>query len=248
MSDEIKDLMKIDPLLEAERITGKSYKEDEETSRLGLAISMEMNHKLNKLLEESRDTTFCMDYEPYLEAVERLGFREIRRQEFSRYSEYDGETKDEFRLYYRDGWLISVDSFRGKRNTANLFGIAYGPWDGMRGGNSSPVPEIEVEEENLACREVSFDVREGLFLRWKDLMGANIIALPWPKIGVEARLLLSKEEWYTISPKELYEKPSSFNYLLRGEELDQKILSVMSTFPQEVRAYIEPGYNEGGMN
>ncbi len=55
---EILASLAVDPLAMAERITGKSYKDDESTSGLGMLLSLQHNRNKRDLLEFMGDTHY----------------------------------------------------------------------------------------------------------------------------------------------------------------------------------------------
>jgi hypothetical protein len=71
---ELSKLLEYDSLAEAEKITGKSYKESEGTSFLGLGLMMANNKKKNKILKENKDSTFSNTVEDYINIIQSIGF------------------------------------------------------------------------------------------------------------------------------------------------------------------------------
>jgi hypothetical protein len=70
----VKKLIDTDPLLEAEKLTGKSYKNDKSTSMLGLAIQMEKSKKVNEILTSLDDTKFSNTEPDYIRKITDFGF------------------------------------------------------------------------------------------------------------------------------------------------------------------------------
>lgn len=79
---ELSKLLEFDSLAEAEKITGISYKESEETSFLGLGLMMINNNKKNKILKENRDSTFSNTVEDYIKIIQSIGFEEVLKDPF----------------------------------------------------------------------------------------------------------------------------------------------------------------------
>lgn len=69
-----KKLINTDSLAEAEKITGKSYKEDETTNFIGLALQIEKNNKLKEILNSLDDTTFSNTESDYIRKITNFGF------------------------------------------------------------------------------------------------------------------------------------------------------------------------------
>jgi len=74
---KIDELINYDSLAEAEKITNKSYKEDDTTGWIGLALMQEKAVELNKIMDETGDTKFSETEEGYLKKVESFGFKSI---------------------------------------------------------------------------------------------------------------------------------------------------------------------------
>ena len=72
---DMKELLDFDPLAEAEKLTGESYKESDETSKLGLLISMIHNQQKEEILRGLGDTIHYHSLTGYIEIVESVGFK-----------------------------------------------------------------------------------------------------------------------------------------------------------------------------
>lgn len=75
-------LLSFDCLAEAERMTGKSYKENEAVVGLGMALNMDVSKQKEQILKSSFDTTFDSKLSYYLEVMSDLGFQEAYHREF----------------------------------------------------------------------------------------------------------------------------------------------------------------------
>ncbi len=74
---EIEKTIHVDPLHEAEKITGESYKNSENTGFLGLAMQMEKSAKMETLMSDTDDTKFSETEEEYLRKVKDFGFESV---------------------------------------------------------------------------------------------------------------------------------------------------------------------------
>jgi len=104
-------LLNFDALAEAEKATGKSYKDDEETSSLGFDLHLAASTAKRRMLAEACDTYHGQPLEEYLEVVRSLGFIEAVRQPFVNYQD---ETKTETYFIFwhpTDGILLSFDTY-----------------------------------------------------------------------------------------------------------------------------------------
>jgi len=124
-ADEIKKILDIDPLSEAEKITGKSYKEDEQTSNLGFLNHILVNEQKRKILKEAGDTQFSNTIEDYLRIVTGFGFEVIYQESFtSTHKNDDGKypTEQLYVLYhYKYGILLQFDTFWGNVNSGKYW-------------------------------------------------------------------------------------------------------------------------------
>lgn len=113
-------VLNFDPLDTAEKVTGKSYKDDRDTSLLGLALFTEHNSRKKKLLSESCDTYHGQTLSKYLEVVLSLGFQEAIKETFKGHSDDREETY--FIFWHPSGVLLSFDTYLGEHvNGGHLY-------------------------------------------------------------------------------------------------------------------------------
>lgn len=116
--NQIKKLQNLDSLSDAEKITGKDYKKDNETVMLGLAIQINKNKELNKLLDANDDTKFSEKTEEYLRKVIDFGFKIVLHDTFNN----DGENESLYILWHDEySLLLSFDTFKGSRNGGKVY-------------------------------------------------------------------------------------------------------------------------------
>lgn len=82
-NEELKKLMRFDSLSEAERIKGKSYKEDGSVGWLGMALMMENSEKKNAMLDAMGDTKLSNAVDDYLAVATSFGFEVILVEPFT---------------------------------------------------------------------------------------------------------------------------------------------------------------------
>lgn len=119
MTKQFDDLLNMDPLLEAENITGKSYKDDEDTTMLGMALHMLKNEQVRLELGLRGDTYYSMTYDEYMAVAHNLGFVTMLSLPFT-----NGDGVEEVQEFlWRDGLLLITESYTwekgGKRSTNN---------------------------------------------------------------------------------------------------------------------------------
>lgn len=120
MSADLHRLLRIDPLADAEQITGKSYKDDTETMRLGFGLHLELAAAKERAARETRDSYFSMDLAETLGLYADMGFEQVLCDEFEG-TAYDGEPApaETFRILWNtDGVLATVESYQGTRRNA----------------------------------------------------------------------------------------------------------------------------------
>jgi hypothetical protein len=77
IDNQIEEALKYDALSEAEKLTGKSYKEDEKTKAIGLLNFIQLNQRKNQLLSLTDDTMFDETESEYMRKVTDFGFKEV---------------------------------------------------------------------------------------------------------------------------------------------------------------------------
>lgn len=125
VKNEINEALDFDGLYEAEKFTGKSYKDDESTSALGFLATIENNKRKEKLLSSLDDTIFNETEEEYLRKVTDFGFETIYKESFMGKTYFGDEETIEERFYImfhrKYSILLCWDTFRGHRNGGNFY-------------------------------------------------------------------------------------------------------------------------------
>lgn len=120
MPDYLDKLLGTDGLAEAEKITGKSYKEDEDTMRLGFGLHIANTEAKAQALRERGDTTFSFSWDDTVRIFRELGFSIVHGHRFD--GGYAGHEDERFVVLWRpDGVLATAESYGRDRNTANLY-------------------------------------------------------------------------------------------------------------------------------
>lgn len=83
MDKKIEKLLNTDALSEAEKITGKSYKEDKLTEAIGLSNHIALGKEKEKLLKSVGDSTSQNTELDYLKIVEGIGFKSLLIEPFT---------------------------------------------------------------------------------------------------------------------------------------------------------------------
>lgn len=119
VSGRVGELLGFDGLLAAERLTGVSYKESEDTGLLGLSLMRSKSAELERELRASGDTFRGMLWVDALGVFVDAGFHSVHEWEFK------CEWGDVERgcLFLDEGLrvIVVVTSFRGKLNSALMY-------------------------------------------------------------------------------------------------------------------------------
>lgn len=139
-----KKLLELDPLAEAEKLTGKSYKNDKETSNLGFLLQIQKSKETNKLLTELDDTLFSNTEKDYLRKMKGFGFDEVLKLPFVNEK---GITERFYVLFHRNlGILLTFDTYTWGDDGSWAKAGEEVPHPGVNGGNFyynwSPNPKI----------------------------------------------------------------------------------------------------------
>ncbi len=153
MNKELNDALQYDPLAQAEKICGKSYKEDESVAWLGMAMQMEHNDRISALLKQNRDTCYRNTLEEQIAVFEDMGFRLLICEPIE-------GTKDKWRIFWRAGVLLFCDSYSGDKslNSGKIYFNYCGPREAMIQCSNGYAGKVDGENVYSGSK----DVREGL--------------------------------------------------------------------------------------
>lgn len=125
MTAEFDKMMNMDPLGEAEKMTGLSYKDDEETMHLGMLLHMAKNKAVANEMALRNDTHLGISWDDALAIYEDLGFVEIFSEDFVDHGFYEDEKpKTEcYKVFWRNGFLLTAESYYNQSavNSSKLY-------------------------------------------------------------------------------------------------------------------------------
>lgn len=126
LNDAVHASLKLDPLSEAEKITGKSYKECEATSGLGTLFHFQHVQDKRKLLEATGDLSHCCTWNHFLDFMKSMEFELVLEDKFT-YSCFGQEESEEVcQLWWNDerGIICWAESYSGQTslNAAKFYG------------------------------------------------------------------------------------------------------------------------------
>lgn len=113
----LREALAFDPLDSAEKLTGKSYEDDDSTLALGFLMQLGHNERKQRMLTAARDSHHSMGFIDSLALFADLGFGEVYREEFPG---HDG-AEIYVILWHSDGLLATCESYGEHRNSAKVY-------------------------------------------------------------------------------------------------------------------------------
>jgi hypothetical protein len=146
-SDNLDKALHFDSLHEAEKITGCSYKEDKDTSMLGMDIQMVHSKNLRTMLKANKDLHHGISEKEVLDILYSLGFNIVFEQEFT--SCLEDKSKERYRVHFHPvkKLLFIWETFGGDHING---GTLYGCW--------KPKPKLETWYEYTSSGSYCGDV------------------------------------------------------------------------------------------
>ena len=232
-TNAIDALLKFDGLDYAEKLTGQSYKTDEQTELLGFGLIMENNRIKNAALEKMGDTTMSSTLVRYLEIIEANGFVQALADPFvgPAIGHHDEDKEETYFVYARpDGLLLAFDTYGGKHVNGGKVWYNWMPesWDPFPYSlTSSGCRETAIFEGS----EVKFysgdhDCREALIHNMTRLEENGRFLSPWPK---SPRLWLASYADWKVDSGRRY--PDSTKYV---EQITSDRISRLPAWVQEM--------------
>lgn len=117
---DIRKVLSRDSLVEAEQITGKSYKKDESTVALGLLIQFDASAERAKLMDQLGDSKFSEPLSSYMEIIAAEGFKVVYRANVG-CKEEGHEGDDLIIAWHPDGILLCFDTYRKSVNGGKFY-------------------------------------------------------------------------------------------------------------------------------
>ena len=202
--ERVLETLRYDALSEAERCTGKSYKEDKDTEALGVMMHLRHVQHVNDMLVAAGDTSFSRDAGWTLNSLKQAGFVVLLKESFAGEG-YHGEPAPDERFYIlfceRRGILVTMETYGRGSETRPEGGVNtlkfYLNWrpntpdsqiTGYSGhcikdpGAKFVVPENKAWEQPAhpaLAFVVGYDGREGMFSRLQQLEETGEFITPW---------------------------------------------------------------------
>lgn len=172
----INGLLKTDTLVEAEKVTGESYKTSKATIGLGFLMMQELARDKEKLLNSNEDTVFSMGASEWKSVIARIGFKDILNLPFV----CEGIQEELVLAWLEPGIILRYDTFDGHRNSADIYYSwkpdpdvieAHDTWEFISSGTGC--------DDNIWMG--SHDAREALRFHLHRLFQYGTFISPWPK-------------------------------------------------------------------
>lgn len=174
--ESIEQLMKFDPINEAEKFTGKRTGDSlrDPTAALGFAINYKKAKQLQGLLMLQDDTHFRTEWKDFLRIAKSEGFEIVHTEKFD--GQYNDTKGEQFIIgWHPDGILLCAEThMKNHVNRAEIYYYLDGESrpDCTGGGPSGK------EGDKW---EISKDVREGLRHHLNSSRGKGKFLPQWPK-------------------------------------------------------------------
>lgn len=116
---ELRDLLALDGLSEAEKLTGQSYKTDKETMAVGMALFLDLNRQKTEALVSAGDSHYSQSLLDHLLLLQNLGFEIVLCDSFLG---NEGPEETIRVLWHPKGILSVVESWSGHHlNTSRIY-------------------------------------------------------------------------------------------------------------------------------
>jgi hypothetical protein len=229
--EEVHNLLRYDGLTEAERVTGKSYKEDAATEAMGVMSFIANNKARAAVLEMADDSTYSSKVESYTRILTEEGFARIFHENFE-YESY-GEIMKEFceAWWSPEGFLLYFDTYRGEKvNSANVY-YNWLPNEGIERWNftsSGGFSRCVIDGQEIMVWCGGHDAREALRFNLHGLRSNGKLLPTWAK---RPHLWLINHGQTKVAP-EGYKESGPYYRSIRE--------AVIGQFPEEIRAAVSP--------
>ena len=127
--EQVRETLRVDAFGDAERVTGKSYKEDKATESLGVALHIRKNMAAKQMLESNGDAWFGCPLSVHERILGELGAERLLRLPFA---SYHGNKTDSLNIWWSLGILFVYDTYYGEQSiNSGHFYYNWRPKDGI---------------------------------------------------------------------------------------------------------------------
>lgn len=168
--DQIREMLSFDAFSQAEKLTGKSYKDDALTSEVGMMLSFERSSQVHSALKSMGDTPFSCRFDEYLRIAKDEGFVEVLNVPFIG---HDDRNEAMIIMWHPMGILLKTDSYGEYRNTADV----YFNWQAHRSFGHYGISGTHSPDDGFLGEKL--DVREGLRYKMRMIKRDGVMLNPW---------------------------------------------------------------------
>jgi hypothetical protein len=188
-----------DPLASAEKISGKSYKEDEQTGFLGMALAMGNNMAKDKMLQSQDDVSYSSSLRDYCRILKELGFKLILTEPFDVPAQHQNDIPrnevlsicwhpEKAILCVFDSYQLDPLTSSGKINSAHWY-FTYKPTSVKEfydnnfrvSGQWHGFNENDIKDESNMMWIGNWNAREAIRYQMKKFDTFGLFINPWPK-------------------------------------------------------------------
>jgi hypothetical protein len=171
MNPDLAQALAYDPISDAEKRMGKSYKEDDSVTWLAMALMQDQRKTTDALIFLNRDTNSMRQTIPeFFDILADMGFREVLKLAIE-------GTSDHFHVFWKPGLLLRLDTYMGRSvNSGTCYFNYRGPRDAINGSNGW----IQDTEHGPAWSGDT-DIREGLRHKLDTMAEAGELLEDWIK-------------------------------------------------------------------
>lgn len=173
MTDKISTLLNFDPLCEAERITGESYKDDSSTTAIGFLLMQINNAEKEEALKSINDTYWNCPINDFLDILTEEGFALILKEDIN-----DG-SGNKFRIFWNNGILVVFDSYY--KDSVINGGHCYFSSEKKLYSRSVRLSGGWYGKDDYDIFHYSFDIREGFRYKLNKIKNTAPILQEWFK-------------------------------------------------------------------
>lgn len=181
MDDQrLQEILSFDPLSQAERISGNSYNEDENTMMMG--FMMDLMHGQNKetILQSLDDTTLSNDLDNYIRIIKSEGFEEVLILQFI--GTYTKKCERMFVYFQKEkGILLKFDTYNQNHVNSGNYYYNWKPNDTKEAWGMTSSGGYEKDVNGDLVWVGNHDCREALRFHIRQLSNNGQFVTPWLK-------------------------------------------------------------------
>lgn len=189
--EKITQLRDFDPLQTAADITGDQKLKDRETNLLGLGLAHLKHEQLNSELKKAKDVYRDMPFTEVLALLEEDKWEKLLDEDIPfpendpEFVEYCKNVQDKFMIFWKNGILLTLDTYWGQRNLNTMkiyFELKAHGYPRLFCANGGSYCVATRIDENTAIWEISSGVDQGGFRVYlKQIQELGTICETWYK-------------------------------------------------------------------